>query len=129
MASWTSGYDRLSAAKPQRTGVPGSGAFDTTAAELAQRLVGNAVEEACLEITMGSAVLRTDRAWQAWFWTSVGVCAVVCGFAVAQLLGVRPLLHPAADEQFRASRRARRGIERAERRIEELVARRGRLTR
>jgi biotin-dependent carboxylase-like uncharacterized protein len=58
-------------------GVPGSGAFDTTAAELAQRLVGNAVEEACLEITMGSAVLRTDRT----------VTAVVAGTEVAITVG------------------------------------------
>lgn len=58
-------------------GVPGSGAFDTTAADLAQRLVGNAVGQACLEITMGSAVLRTDRT----------VTAAVAGADVAITVG------------------------------------------
>ena len=58
-------------------GVPGSGAFDTAAAELAQRLVGNTAEQASLEITMGSAVLRTDRT----------VTAVVAGADVAITVG------------------------------------------
>lgn len=43
-------------------GVPRSGAFDRGAAMLANRLVGNAVTAATLEITFGGLVLRTGTA-------------------------------------------------------------------
>lgn len=43
-------------------GVPRGGALDPPAMRLANRLVGNPVEEAVLEVTMGSLRFRVDRA-------------------------------------------------------------------
>ena len=63
-------------------GVPTSGAFDHAAAALAHRLVGNAADQAALEITMGSVVLRTDRTVTAAV-TGAEVAIAVAGTAVA----------------------------------------------
>lgn len=63
-------------------GVPTSGAFDTAAAALAHRLVGNAADQASLEITMGSVVLQTDRTVTAAV-TGAEVAITVAGAAVA----------------------------------------------
>jgi biotin-dependent carboxylase-like uncharacterized protein len=43
-------------------GVPRSGALDPPASELANRLVGNAPDAACLEVLLGGLVLSTDEA-------------------------------------------------------------------
>jgi biotin-dependent carboxylase-like uncharacterized protein len=63
-------------------GVPASGAFDTTAAALAQRLVGNSADQPSLEITMGSVVLQTDRTVTAAV-SGAEVAISVAGAAVA----------------------------------------------
>jgi biotin-dependent carboxylase-like uncharacterized protein len=42
-------------------GVPRAGALDAPAAALANRLVGNPVEAACLEVLLGGLVVTTDR--------------------------------------------------------------------
>jgi biotin-dependent carboxylase-like uncharacterized protein len=60
-------------------GVPTSGAFDSTAAELAQRLVGNPPTAAALEITMGGVDLECD----------VTTTVVVCGAAAEIRVGNR----------------------------------------
>ena len=63
-------------------GVPTSGAFDTAAAALAHRLVGNAADQASLEITMGSVALQTDRTVTAAV-TGADAVITVAGSAVA----------------------------------------------
>jgi len=61
-------------------GVPRSGALDRPAAALANRLVGNSVDAAVLEVTLGGLALRTDA----------GCWVAVTGAAVPISVGGRP---------------------------------------
>jgi len=56
-------------------GVPRSGALDRPAAALANRLVGNLTDAACLEVLLGGLVLTTDEAL--WIAVTGAPCAVV----------------------------------------------------
>jgi biotin-dependent carboxylase-like uncharacterized protein len=55
-------------------GVPRSGALDAPAAAFANRLVGNAPEDACLEILLGGLVLGSDRS--VWVAVAGAPCSV-----------------------------------------------------
>ncbi len=57
-------------------GVPRSGALDAPAAALAQRLVGNSPDAACLEVLLGGLVVTTDQ--DVW----VAVTGAPCGVEV-----------------------------------------------
>lgn len=56
-------------------GVPRSGALDRPAATLANRLVGNRPEDACLEVMLGGLVVRADEG--CWVAVTGAPCAVI----------------------------------------------------